>query len=301
MLLQGDIHINEFSAIPVKITERELKEKKLILSLSVFQDELECALIDVFNNTVYLSGSYVSAQRKFSDNELLFLLNDFISRYQLSSYITKNILVIYSAPRFTLCPAEFYIPEKKTVLLNFTHPPVNNEVVLTSSYDGIKAIYGMPQSIQRNLLQVFPSAHLMHSSVAMMNIFYHHPLLLHSKIWIHIHSNYIEVIAKHQNKFLFYNTFDIQTTVDILYYILFSIQQVHLKAKETDVFLSGNISLQHTIFQLLRKYVHSVQLLHHHPKLHILPVNSLLMSHYHFITLNYYLCGLYQENIKEEK
>lgn len=301
MQLQSDIKINEYSVLSDRVKLRELQQKDLLLSLSIFQDEIECAIIDSKENSVPVSCSYISHQRKFAENELLFLINDFIVRYHLRQYTYKNIYIHISTPHFVLCPSEFYVSEKKHLLLNFVHPVSSNEVILNNTFKDIKVVFGISQNIYQHLLQTFPSANLYHSSTAILNLFYYHPLLIHSKLWIHLHPTYIEVVAKNEKQFLFYNTFDVQTSLDILYYLLFCIQQLNWEVKETDVYLSGNISSQHTVFQLVQKYVHSVQLVHHYPKLHILPIDASLISHYHFITLNHYLCALYPANTKAEK
>lgn len=300
MHLQNDIAIHEYSALS-KINSNDLKQKKLLLNFSVFQDEMEAAIIDVSENSVLAAYSYISNQKKFSTNELLFLINDFISRYHLHQFTFQNIHIIFSSPHFTLCPDEFYLPEKKDVLLRFTHPLSADEMILTDSFENIKVIYGIHQPIYQSISKTFPSARLLHSSAAMMNLFFYHPFLIHAQIWAHIHPNYIEIVAKKDKQLLFYNTFDTSTSIDILYYVLFCIQQINFNPKETDVFLSGNISLKHTIFQLLQKYVHSVQPVHHHNKLHILPLNPSLISHHHFISLNHHLCVSYPENTKAEK
>ncbi|GIV26830.1 MAG: hypothetical protein KatS3mg027_0644 [Bacteroidia bacterium] len=300
MQLQSDIKIEEYNVVPQKISEKELKQKSLLLSLSIFQDELESAIIDLEAHSVYTSSIYASSQRKFSNNELTFLLNDFIHRYHLQSLSFKSIQIIHSSPHFTLCPAEFYLPEHKRDLLQFVHPLSSDEIILTNDFESIKILYAIPQSLHNNLLQIFPSARFFHSSTSMLYILFFHPLLQHSKLWIHLHPNYIEVIAKDQKQFLFYNTFDTKTSLDVLYYILFVIEQLKFSPKETVVYISGNISLKHSIIQLLQKYLHSVQILNHHPKLHILPLNSSLLTHHHFITLNHHLCASYQENTKAE-
>lgn len=301
MLLQSDIKINEYAIASGKVSEKELKQKNLLFQLSVFQDEIESAIMDINNHSVYYSYAFVSTQKKFSNNELLLLINDLLTRYHLQQYNLKEIRIIYSSSHFVLCPEEFYLSDKKNLLLNFVHPVSADEIILNNSFENIKIIFSIPSNIHQNLLQIFPSAHLLHSSASMLNIFYHHPFLLHSKIWAHIHPNYIEVVAKDNKQLLFYNTFEVQNSLDILYYLLFCMQQLKFDPKETDLFVSGNLSLQHTVFQLLQKYVHSVHLIHHHPKLHILPIDAALISHHHFITLNHYLCESFQANTKAEK
>ncbi len=301
MQLQNDIKINEYSVIPQKISESQLKQKRLLLSLALFQDEIEYAIIDLGTHSIYTTGIYCSSQKKIAPHEILFLINDFIHHYHLHQYPFKHIHFICSFPHFTFCPAEFYVPENKYKLLNYVHPVQLNETILNNNFNNIKIIYSIPQDIYNSILKIFPSVKLFHSSTSMMNIFFHHPLLIHSKIWTHIHPNYIEIIAKNHKEFLFYNTFDIQTSLDILYYLLFCIEQLQLNPKETTVHISGNISPEHSIFKLLPRYIYSIQLVHHHPKIHILPIDSSLISHYHFITLNHYLCVLSQENTKAKE
>ena len=301
MQLQADIKISEYSVVPKRISEKELQQKNLLLSLSIFQDEIEAAIIDLTNYSVYAVYGYASYQRKFSPNEYVFIINDFVHRYHLYNITFKMIEIIYSSPHFTFCPTEFFLSEHKRELLQFTHPIDANEIVLTNDFNDIKIIYSIHKNIYQNLLQLFPSARLYHSATAMLHILFYHPVLIHSKLWIHIHPDYIEVIAKNQKQFLFYNTFDTQSSLDVLYYVLFCVEQLELTPKETDVYISGNVSMQHSIIQLLQKYVHTVQFVHHHPKLHILPTDAHLLTQYYFITLNHSLCVSSQENTKAEK
>lgn len=301
MYLQSDIKIDEYSVIPEKISEKELNKKNLLLSLSLFQDEIEYAIIDTNTHSVYATGNYSSAQKKFAANETLFLINDFIHRYHLHQFTFKHIHILYSSPHFTFCPTEFYLPDKKNILLNYVHPTQPNELIYVDTFENIKIIYSIPQNIHNAFLQTFPSAKISHTATSMLNIFFYHPILIHSKIWANVHPNYIEIIAKNNKQFLFYNTFDIQTSLDILYYLLFCLEQMNLQPKDTDVYLSGNISAEHSIFQLIPKYFHSTQIVHHHPKLHILPLHPSIISNYHFITFNHHLCVLSQENTRAEK
>lgn len=301
MQLQSDIKIQEYSVIGNKIHAKDLQKKKPVLTLSVFQDEIEASIIDTDGYKVYLSAIYASPQRKFSQNESIFLLNDFIHRFHLNTYSFRSIHLIHGSPFYTFCPAEFYIPEKKYILLNYVHPLPSDVRILTNDFQNIKILFAISQPYYNNLLQIFPSAQIRHSSTSMLYLFHYHPLLTHSKLWIHLHPNYIEIIAKDHKQFLFYNTFDTSTSLDILYYCLFCIEQLQYHPHTTDIFLTGNISTQHSIVQLLQKYVHSIQIVHHHPKLHILPIDTSLLSHHLFITLNHHLCVSYPESTKAEK
>lgn len=301
MYLQNDIKINEYSVLPDKISEKDLNKKNTLLSFSIYQDEIEYAIIDVDTHSVYATANYSSTQKKFSSNEVLFLINDFIHRYHLHQYTYKHVHVLYSSPHFTFCPSEFYLPDKKDDLLRYVHPLQPNEGVHVDSFENIKIIYSIPQNLYSSLLQIFPAAKISHTATAMLNIFFSHPVLVNAKIWATIHPNYIEIIAKNNKQFLFYNTFDVQTSLDILYYLMFCTEQLQLQPKDTDIYLSGNLSNNHTIFQITSKYFHTVQIVHHHPKLHVLPIHSSLISHYHFITFNHHLCVLYQENTRAEK
>ncbi len=302
MQLLSDIIINEYSVIPQKISFKELQQKSLLLVVSLFQDEIELSVTEYASNNVYLSASYILQQKKFSHNEINYLITDFVHRYHLNQLAFQSVHIIYSSPYFVLCPIEFYLPDKKQILLEYAHPvSVLDEQVLTDDFQNIKIIYSIRQSIYTSLTQIFPSAKLFHSSTALLNLFFYHPMLMHGKFWIHLHPNYMEIMAKNEQQLLMYNMFDTQTSIDVLYYTLFCIQQLNFDSKTTDVYVSGNVSSQHSIFKILPKYVHSVQILHHHPKLHILPLDSNLISHYHFITLNHPLCVSYQENTKAEK
>ncbi len=81
------------------------------------------------------------------------------------------------------------------------------------------------------------------------------------KIFLNLNDGFIDILYFKNKKLEFYNTFDNSCNEDILYYLLFCLNQLNLNPDKTHVACSGNISLDSKIYELLYTYVRNVELL----------------------------------------
>jgi hypothetical protein len=102
--------------------------------------------------------------------------------------------------------------------------------------------------------------------------FHHHTVLLQAllensqidstlKMYVHLEESDFEIIVLRGEELLFFNTFEYQTPVDVLYYILFTAEQLQLNPEQFPMFFLGKVDSKNPIFELAFEYVRHTEIL----------------------------------------
>ena len=80
------------------------------------------------------------------------------------------------------------------------------------------------------------------------------------KMVVHVAATHFEIIVLQNQHLLLYNSFEYKTPEDLLYYILFSAEQLQLNPEQFPLEFLGRISEDSPIYQLTFRYVRNVSL-----------------------------------------
>ncbi len=80
------------------------------------------------------------------------------------------------------------------------------------------------------------------------------------KMFVHLGATHFEIIVLQNQHVLLYNSFDYKTPEDLLYYVLFTAEQLQLNPEQFPLEFLGNISTEYPVFQLVYAYVRNVTL-----------------------------------------
>lgn len=101
------------------------------------------------------------------------------------------------------------------------------------------------------------------------------------KMFIHLSGTHFELIVLQNQHVLLYNSFDYKTPEDMLYYVLFTAEQLQLNPEQFPLEFLGNISPEHPAFQLTYAYVRNVSMFDiSHCKAHNNYSNALNLEHF---------------------
>lgn len=78
------------------------------------------------------------------------------------------------------------------------------------------------------------------------------------KMFVHLAANHFEIIVVHNQRVLLYNSFEYKTPEDVVYYILFTAEQLQLNPEEFSLELIGKISKDSEVYSLIYNYVRHV-------------------------------------------
>ena len=80
-----------------------------------------------------------------------------------------------------------------------------------------------------------------------------------TRVYLNINDQRFEMFVLEGFKLLFYNTFRFKTKEDFLYFLLFSMEQLHLETETTPVYFLGMIEKDSQIVELVSRYIRDVR------------------------------------------
>lgn len=81
------------------------------------------------------------------------------------------------------------------------------------------------------------------------------------KMFVHVNETHFEIVVLQNQKLEFYNSFDYKTPEDLIYYILFTAEQLSLNPENFKLEFLGNIDEESPLFEITFKYVRNVSLM----------------------------------------
>lgn len=227
-----------------------------------------------------------SSDIKLITDQLLMALNHF----GLTKKSYKTVLVNLVSPHFTLCPATFFESNNARSILEFNSGDTERKLILTDDVNStIKLIYCIDESLKSMLDKLFPQHHLKHNVTVLSRIMLSAEELVKENILISVRENCIEVIVKQNNQLLLANQYFIKTNEDILYYVLFILEQYQLNPLTANITLVGNIEANSELIISLKKYVKSIRLASGHKTLNWEYLTG-MPQHFNFTLLNRLFC-----------
>src|SRR5690606_10097379 len=189
---------------------------------------------------------------------------DFISR-KLEMALDKKhseISVVSALNRFTLMPEGFSEHELGYDLIACNSPVNKNEEELMLSVNkkyGVQFYYTFPKKWYEMLKSRELPVKFNFSGEKFLNSI---SAKGGKEIHINLYHQQCEFIALENKKVILYNNLDINSEVDFLYFIMFSISKIGFGIKETRFFVYGETSENETFISELRKFVRHLKMIH---------------------------------------
>jgi hypothetical protein len=238
----------------------ELKQEKLqpeVLVINLSYHGFEAAAFTGAPHTITKIAETAFKEPVKHADELSDLFLEFISENALKQNY-KSVLVNWLGSHFTLVPTSFYDPDKAKEMLEFNVGGINGELTFTSDVNDIKLICAVPAELKSSLDKTFPNHNFKHIGYSSMKLFFTHFQLKNADVFLNLHPGQTEVLIKKDKKPVLYNMFNTQNDEDILYYLLFSIEQFDLDPKTLKLFISANRTTTDNLFTAIKKYVKQV-------------------------------------------
>lgn len=167
----------------------------------------------------------------------------------------SEISVISALNHFTVLPAGFREHDAGLDLIAL-NAPVQREteelmLALNKNY-GIQFYYTMPKSIYAAIKATNKPTVFNFSGEQFLR-----KLATRGRKEIHInlYQNQCEFFALNQKKVVLYNNLDVNSEVDFLYFVMFTLSKINFSLNETRFYVYGETSVNETFISELRKFV----------------------------------------------
>jgi hypothetical protein len=279
--MPAGIHINQTS-----FGKLSGEADTLVLELSEYSISF-CELNNSLNQPLYILHHDFEANSPLSVKEQLISA---IKHFRFSQKNYQTVYVNFFTELFTLCPAAFYDPENSRQLLEFNAGKTGDAVILNDDISPeIKLIYAIDEHLKSTLDLLFPHHHIKHTVSVLSQLMLHSEEFNKEQVVLNVHQNHIELVIKENTKLLLANQFSVKTQEDILYYVLFALEQYQLNPASVTLCITGNTDHHSDLVSTIKKYVKHTRLAIGHRSINWQSIEG-MPQHFNYSLINRPFC-----------
>lgn len=224
---------------------------------------------DITDKISFLVNNYLLHQKKFEKVNVCFLNNE-----------------------FTMMPEVFAENTDVKPLLKFATGTEQVRRSLQHKLKNLSFCFTIEMELINYFEKTFPNVSIRHLGAVSIGLFFSQHSLLNSNVYLNIGDGYIELAAKEKNELIFYNVFSFENNEDILYYLLFTLEQFNLDPLHVKLSVAAQRSLSDELIKSIKKYMKHVYFCVCDPSVKLNSDLADLPQHFYFTLLNQHLCEL---------
>ncbi len=244
----------------------------------------------------YLSLEAVDWDLTSNGSELAERLEQYFKTHEWLNLNFPSVLLYYEAPHTTLVPAPLFDHNHVGQIARFNFHVPDNHMILTDKIQTLDAylIYSVPEILMRKLLDLIPEFKIFsHAGSYIELLLTRHKNLQPNKLmFVNIRSGSFDIFITAGKKLLFHNAFVYSSKEDVIYYVIFVMEQLSINPEETEVFLSGIIDRDSRLFEIMFKYVRHISFLELSDQFNYSYHFNDIPQHYFYNLINGRLCEL---------
>ncbi|MCP3927547.1 MAG: DUF3822 family protein [Bacteroidetes bacterium] len=168
------------------------------------------------------------------------------------------------SPVSTLLPSRLFDVEKKSTYLQGVTNVSADDRVLSDHISAIDSVnvYSVPAYLLKICQNHFPQSNLFNSSSGLIKYFKQKKGTNSTfRLFLTIYSDFFQAFLFNGDELLIFNTYSFKASTDFLYCVLLIFNQFKLQIESVPVFLSGKITKDSEMFNILSRYVKQVEFL----------------------------------------
>ena len=231
------------------------------MSIHISLNGLSFCIIDLISNEIDFLRTY-SLSKNTTPKELLKTLKKGFKENNELSNSFSSVKIIHYNNLSTVVPEPLFDKNNALSYLKFNSKILQNDY---AAYDEIfnnecVNVYIPYVNINNYIFKMFDSFVYNHySSIILEKVKLNDEKnTITPSLYLNINSNHMELIYFVKNKLIFYNRFDFSTKEDIIYYLLFTIDQLKLNPEEIPLVITGNISEDDDNYKIIYEYIRNV-------------------------------------------
>ena len=193
----------------------------------------------------------------------------------------------------TLTPKALYDNANGKEILRFNQALLQNEEESNDWLASIQAYnsYVIPEELERCFNKYFPNLKWKHdSSILIESLLHQFKLQEGEKVYLSIQNNSFEITVLEGKKLKFFNSFSYKSAEDLIYYLLFTCEQLNLNPDQIPLIISGEIEEDSEVYKFLYRYVRNISFTKRNPNYQYSFVLDQIKEHYYYKLLNQHLC-----------
>lgn len=205
----------------------------------------------------------------------------------------ENVFISIASTVFSITPKALF---DKSSIPNYIE--LNAKVSGEFSYNyqildqvGIVLCYTIPTELNKWIKTVFPNAKIIHEmAVVIQSVLRDFHSISEDRLVVNINKGYFDLIHLKKGKLNFANSFLFSEKEDLLYYILFTCEQLGIDQHKIETYLLGTIKKGSEEHQLLFRYIKNIHFGSRNKNIKLAAGLNAIPNHYFYSIFNQNLC-----------
>ena len=151
----------------------------------------------------------------------------------------ENVVVSYGGERATLIPVDLFSHSSPKDVFKLNYPtPIDNLDYNRIPELGIVNIYEMPLWIKSVFVLKFPRSKFVHRTSVLLKGVFDQPTFA-PKIHVHLDVNHFHLAITKKSRLDYFNRFEYKELADLVYYILFVLEQKEYDQSDFEILIYG--------------------------------------------------------------
>jgi hypothetical protein len=222
------------------------------------------------------------------------VLREYLHSNELLNKEYGSLDLVYASPKVTLVPQGFLSQGNTETYFKFNHnleavEVIKDEIVPVGE---MSAVFAIPTCLARLQEDLFPGIKIgCATTVLIQGLLKANAHILVRQVFVNVWGAYFDVLVIQGSRLLYYNTFRKQMPEDIVYFVLFVLEQLGFIPTEEEVTLIGDITTESDDFKLLFQYIERLNFSNLFPFADLSPVFSGVQVHKYYTLFNLPFCG----------
>jgi hypothetical protein len=216
-----------------------------------------------------------------------------LKKVELTQLSYQRVDIAVTSQKITVAPYDFLDKDSllNIILAAYTVAPGEEILKETILNSGPAMAILIPGYIQEFCDLIFPDSFLRCAAAVFVKaILRQHSQILARQVFINIHPGFFEITVVQGQRLLYLNAFKYSAPSDVLYYVVFVLEQLGFVPSEEKVTLMGDITYSSVIYTQLEMYCESLKFVEKPDVLQYGAAFTGIALHNYFILLNIPIC-----------
>jgi hypothetical protein len=226
-------------------------------------NSVQYCILDSDKNSFFALADYHLPEPPKSREDYLSQVSQLFSEEEALKKKYPSVLISVDSHFHTLVPSSLFEKEQARQYLDFHFSLPSGFTISHDRVPEIDAcnIFAYEPALQDLIKENFKDEVITHRSTALLKAFYmqHQQNGGSSGIFLNSRNGHIDIAVFNKKKLLFFNSFSFKTKEDILYFTLYTFEQLGLQPDSMPLTISGAIDSNDETLKLLKQYIQTVE------------------------------------------
>jgi len=230
------------------------------LSIQAGLNGLSFCVFDPLINK-YTALTNLSFNKELTFDDFLDELEKTLENADLLNYTYKTVKLIWVTSKTTLIPDVFFnkTQVKKQFELNHKLDEYDEIHYKKLHFNDTNSIFAIPSQVASLFKRKYKNISFYNQNIPWINYVIDHYHSERKKVFVNIHNDFIDILVCQDDKILLCNNFQIKTASDLLYFILYTYEQLNLNKETDELIISGFIQKKSDEFEKLKDFLPHVK------------------------------------------